>query len=68
MWYTFGMAGSRAEGRRCLTAWVSEPGYDSLQRRAQKETGGNLSDLVRRLIKYGMENMPEGWPEVTPRR
>lgn len=57
------MAGKRTADRRCLTTWISEQGYNSLQRRADRDTDGNLSDLIRRLLRYGMENMPKGWPD-----
>lgn len=54
-----GMA--RAPGRRCLTTWISKQGYDLLQQRADAEEDGNLSALVRRMLKYASVNMPKGW-------
>lgn len=54
-----GMA--RAPGRRCLTTWISGPGYDLLLQRAKDEEGGNLSALVRRMLRYASLHMPKGW-------
>lgn len=54
-----GMA--RAPGRRCLTTWISGPGYDLLIQRANDEEGGNLSALVRRMLRYASLHMPKGW-------
>lgn len=50
-----------------MTTWVSGQGYDSLQQRADEDANGNLSDLVRRMLRYGMENMPRGWPDARPK-
>lgn len=54
-----GMA--RAPGRRCLTTWISGQGYDLLRQRADAEENGNLSALVRRMLRYASVNMPKGW-------
>lgn len=54
-----GMA--RAPGRRCLTTWISKQGYDLLLQRADAEENGNLSALVRRMLRYASVNMPKGY-------
>lgn len=52
---------ARAPDRRCLTTWISKQGYDQLRQRADTEEDGNLSALVRRMLKYASTNMPKGW-------
>lgn len=32
-----------------------------LQRRAAEETGGNVSELMRRMFRYAVTRMPKGW-------
>lgn len=48
-------------GRRYLPIRVSEDGHRELQRRADEETDGNVSEMVRRLLKYAITRMPRGW-------
>ncbi len=40
---------------------VSEAGYERLRTRAAVETEGNVSELMRRMLKYALAEMPEGW-------
>lgn len=35
--------------------------YGALVERAETETDGNVSELVRRLMRYGLEHMPKDW-------
>lgn len=46
---------------RSLHTRVSDPGYRLLLRRAADETGGNVSELVRRMLRYAATRMPRGW-------
>lgn len=48
-------------GRRHLTMLVSHDGHRALVERAKLETEGNVSELARRIFKYGMTHMPRGW-------
>ena len=32
-----------------------------LKQRGERETDGNVSELMRRLLKYAMATMPKGW-------
>lgn len=48
-------------GRRHLTMLVSHDGHRALAERAKLETEGNVSELARRIFKYGMTHMPKGW-------
>ena len=40
---------------------ISHEGHRALTERAKLETEGNVSELARRIFKYGMLNMPRGW-------
>lgn len=53
---------SRVRGeRRVKTDFRMYPeGLDAVKRRAEAE-GVNVSELLRRLVAYGVQKMPEGW-------
>jgi len=34
---------------------------ERLQARADRETEGNVSELHRRIVQYGLARMPRGW-------
>lgn len=48
---------------RYVPVRVKQAGYEHLVKRAADETGGNVSELVRRILKYGATRMPKGWNE-----
>lgn len=42
---------------------------EAVDNRAASEADGNASEILRRLIDYGLEHMPAGWnPEEGPRQ
>lgn len=47
--------------RMPLNLLISPEGRRALAERAKGETNGNVSELARRMLKYGMVKMPEGW-------
>ena len=49
--------------RRSIGVRLADAGRDLLERRAIEETDGNMSELVRRILKYGATRMPKGWNE-----
>lgn len=51
----------RVPKERSLHTRVGASGYALLRRRAADETGGNLSELVRRMLRYAATRMPRGW-------
>jgi hypothetical protein len=52
---------AKAQQRRPLNTSVSVAGHRKLTERARDETDGNVSELVRRMLKYGMAHMPAGY-------
>jgi hypothetical protein len=48
-------------GRRLIQVRVSWPGYDLIKTRAVQEADGNLSEMIRRLLKYATITMPKDW-------
>lgn len=48
-------------GRRYLPVRISDQGYAALKKRAEDESSGNVSELVRRMLKFALTNMPKGW-------
>lgn len=49
------------EPSRYVPVRVKEAGHTHLRQRAVTETGGNVSELVRRMLKYATARMPKGW-------
>lgn len=47
--------------RRPLNILVSQAGHKVIAGRAKDEAGGNVSEMVRRMLKYASTNMPKGW-------
>jgi hypothetical protein len=47
--------------RPLIAVRLDEPDREDLQQRADNEAEGNLSELVRRMVKYSMTRMPRGW-------
>lgn len=47
--------------RRPLNLLVSQDGYLVIAKRAKDEAEGNVSAMVRRMLKYASVNMPTGW-------
>lgn len=52
---------SERDGRRLLPIRISWSGHAALQKRADEETAGNVSELVRRMLKFALREMPKGW-------
>ena len=51
----------RADDRRYLSGWISQRGHGLLRKRADEEADGNLSEIMRRMLKYASVYMPKGW-------
>lgn len=51
--------------RKAVNVRASETGREALQKRAEAETDGNVSEMARRLLAYGLYRMPKDW---TPER
>lgn len=51
----------RTKDRRYLSGWISQRGYDLMRRRATEEAEGNLSEIMRRMLKFASVNMPKGY-------
>ena len=51
----------RTKESRYLSGWISQRGYDLMRKRADEEADGNLSEIMRRMLKYAAANMPRGW-------
>lgn len=49
--------------RPLVNARLSEAGVALLRRRAEQETNGNVSELIRRMLKYASVKMPQDWDE-----
>jgi len=47
--------------RPLVNVRLSEADVDLLRERAKQETGGNVSELIRRMLKYSTLKMPKGW-------
>lgn len=47
--------------RRPLNILVNQAGYQLIAGRAKSEAAGNVSEMVRRMLKYASTNMPKGW-------
>lgn len=55
--------------RQPINARAADEDRAAIQRRADAEAGGNLSEMARRLLAYGLSRMPAGWtPENDPVR
>lgn len=57
----YGPAVPKTGGRRPLNMLISHEGHRALTERAKRETDGNVSELARRIFKYGLLKMPKGW-------
>ncbi len=51
--------------REPINARVLPAARDALQKRADIESEGNLSEFARRCLSYALTHMPKGW---TPER
>ena len=49
------------DGRRQIRVLVGRTGHSALQKRTEEKTGGNVSELIRRVQKYGVTRMRKGW-------
>jgi hypothetical protein len=49
--------------RPLINVRLSEAGVALLRQRAEIETDGNVSELMRRMLKYASIHMPKGWDE-----
>lgn len=49
------------DGRRQIRVLVGRAGHSALQKRTEEKTGGNVSELIRRVQKYGVTRMRKGW-------
>ena len=47
--------------RRMVCVRLSQAGVDQLDQRAASEGAADRSELIRRLLKYGLQNMPKDW-------
>lgn len=47
--------------RPLVNVRLSETGVEHLRQRAAEETDGNMSELIRRMLKYASANMPKDW-------
>lgn len=58
---------SRVRGERRVKAdfRMYPEGLESVRKRAERE-GVNVSELLRRLVAYGVEKMPQGWDPSDP--
>ena len=54
---------ARAPARRTtpIRVLVGRTGHSALQKRTEEKTGGNVSELIRRVQKYGVTRMRKGW-------
>src|SRR5438105_1665570 len=49
--------------RPLVNVRLSEAGVVLLRQRAEQETDGNVSELMRRMLTYASMKMPKGWNE-----
>jgi hypothetical protein len=42
-----------------LGVWLSQAGWQAIENRTRGK--GDRSDVVRRLLSYATQHMPEGW-------
>jgi hypothetical protein len=47
--------------RPLVNVRLAEADVDLLRQRAERETDGNVSELMRRMLKYAATRMPQGW-------
>lgn len=44
-----------------ITVRMFPGGADALSARAASEAAGNVSEMTRRMLAFGMAHMPKGW-------
>jgi hypothetical protein len=49
------------DGRRQIRVLVGRTGHSALQKRTEEKPGSNVSELIRRVQKYGVTRMRKGW-------
>lgn len=53
--------------RPARTIRLSEDGIAHIEQRAAEEAGGNLSEMIRRMLAYAAGRMPKNWrPRLDP--
>ena len=49
------------EHRDVIEFRITKRQRDIIRRRAEQHDNGNLSEAARRLLEYGIRNMPSDW-------